>query len=261
VKVLSRDRRNILLLLAQAPLIGLAIALLFRTGLFGSRGFSPDPGRPGEGAQLLFLVSTTAIWLGLIDATREIVKERSIAVREAAIGVRWGAYLASKALVLLPLAAVQVLVLAYVAFALRPLDAATGDYAVVLGLLVLTGWVAVALGLLLSAIATSEDQATSLIPIALIPQLLFAGAIVPVARMAEPIATLSGLAFSRWSFAGIGSAIDMNARIDRDPVFARASGYGREFFDLAPATSAGLLGCFLVAFLATVAFLLDGRRD
>jgi len=180
--VLSRDRRNVLLLTVQAPLIGLAIALLFRTGLFGRSGFDPDPGRPGEGALMLFLVATTAIWLGLIDATREIIKERSIAVREAAIGVRWGAYLASKAAVLFPLAALQVAVLAWVVLALRPLEAGAAEYAAVLGLLVLTDWAAVALGLPLSALAASEDQATSLI----------------------------------------------------DPVFSRASGYGRAFFGLPP---------------------------
>ena len=55
-----------------------------------------------------------------------------------------------------------------------------------MGLLVLTSWVAVGLGLVVSALARSEDQATSFIPLVLIPQLLFAGSIVSVAQMAHP---------------------------------------------------------------------------
>jgi ABC transport system ATP-binding/permease protein len=125
---------------------------------------------------------------------------------------------------------------------------------------VLTGFTGVGAGLLISAVASSEDQATSLIPVVLIPQLLFAGAIVPVARMAEPVATLSNVAFSRWSFAGAGGAIDMNARIAADPAFSRVSGYGQAFFDLPPVTAAGVLTCFVVAFLAGVLFMLEGRR-
>ena len=35
---------------------------------------------------------TTAIWLGSIDGSREIVKERAVLERERAVGVRLGTY-------------------------------------------------------------------------------------------------------------------------------------------------------------------------
>ena len=261
VKVLSRDYRNLAILFGQVPVIGLAIAFLFKAGVFVEVG-SPTgerPGSPDEGIQLLFLLSTTAIWLGSIDASREIVKERSVIAREGAVGVRDGAYLTSKVLVLFVLAALQTVALAFFVFAVRPLDEQAGVYAAVVALLVLTSWVGVAIGLAISAAVSSEDQATSFIPLTLIPQLLFAGAVVPVARMAEPIASLSYLVPSRWALAGIGSAVDMNERLA-----AGRAGAGRGLRDGLLRRPGGAGGHLLVAFLVAalgLAWLLMGRRS
>src|SRR3954447_433228 len=153
LKLLVRDRRNLLILLGQVPVIALGIALLFKTGVL-------EPGRkgrPGDAAQLLFLVVTTSIWLGSIDGSREIIKERALAEREAAVGVKWSAYLASKAVVLFGLVAVQVLLLAVIVFVLRPLHEPAGTALVLLGTLILTGWVSVGVGLLISASVSTED--------------------------------------------------------------------------------------------------------
>ena len=52
------------------------------------RALRPARGQPGGCRQLLFLLAITVIWLGSIDAAREIVKERSVFEREAAIGTQ-----------------------------------------------------------------------------------------------------------------------------------------------------------------------------
>ena len=90
LRLLLRDQRNLLILLGQVPLIGLAIGLLFEAGLFAQASDGPGvvAGNPDEQIQLLFLLVTTAIWFGSIDGSREIVKERSVASREADVGVR-----------------------------------------------------------------------------------------------------------------------------------------------------------------------------
>ena len=66
--------------------------------------FEPERAHANDAAQLLFLLVTTAIWLGAIDAAREIIKERACSTATAA-GVHLHAYLLSKVVVLFSLAA------------------------------------------------------------------------------------------------------------------------------------------------------------
>ena len=249
--LLLRDRQNLALLVGQAPILGLAGVGLFKAGLFSRPG-----GSPGDGIQLFFLAVLVATWLGAVDAAREIIKERSVVEREAAIGMRLSAYLVSKVLVLFALVTVQLLLYAGVLFAFRPLHAPAGAWVEVFGLLILTGFVAVAMGLLISAAVSSEDQAMTFLPLAIIPQLLFAGTIVPVARMAEPAHSLSYAIFGQWALAGAGTAVDMNARMAENQEFARVNRFGTEFFDVSLGLGCAVLGGFLAVFLIGTAILL-----
>ena len=259
LRLFARDRRNAFILFGQVPLIALGIALLFESGVFGTGGAGGAvPGNPRDGIQLLFLLVTTAIWFGSIDASREIVKERAVIMREAAVGVKWSAYLVSKAGVLFGVSALQTIALAYFVFALRPLEEPASAYAAITVLLVLSSWVAVGAGLVVSAAASTEDQATSVIPLTLIPQLLFAGAVVPVERMTGAIEALSTVIFARWGLAGSGAAVDMNDRLALDRQLAR--GYGEDFFAGEPWPYAVVLVLFLAVSFALSAFIVSGRR-
>ena len=102
-KVLQRDRRSLVLLLAQAPFLAAAIALLFKPEVFAGAG----RGIPSSAAQLLFTMVVTMAWLGTISSAREVIKEAAVFLRERAVGVRVDAYVASKVAVLLPLVALQ----------------------------------------------------------------------------------------------------------------------------------------------------------
>jgi ABC transport system ATP-binding/permease protein len=254
LQVFARDRRNLLILLGQVPLLALAIA-----GLFEADVFVLGRDDPNQVAQILFLLITTAIWFGSIDASREIIKERGLAARERAVGVRTSAYLVSKLLVLFALAAIQTLLLAAIVFGLRPMHEPVDTYAEVIIILTLTSFAALGMGLLISALVRSEDQATSFIPLVLIPQLLFSGAIVAVDRMSEPVATLSSVVFAQWSFAGAGTAVDMNGRIGAVPEYAKVNDYGTSFFDVSSPAAYLVLGAFLAVFLIGVGALLRNR--
>ena len=250
VRLFMRDRRNVMILIGQVPLLALAVV-----GLFGSEVFAAG-GEPGDVVTLLFLVVTLAIWVGTIDATREIIKEKSVYVREAAVGVRLGAYLVSKVTVLFALAAIQTLLLAAIVFAFLPLHEARSTYVTVTVTLLLTAFASVGMGLLMSAAVRTQDQATSFIPLVLIPQLFFGGSIVTVATMTEPLAALSKVVVAQWSYAGLGSAVDLNARIAADKAYAQVSKFGNEFFDIGAGSVYLILGGFIVAALAGVALLL-----
>jgi ABC-type multidrug transport system ATPase subunit/ABC-type multidrug transport system permease subunit len=250
-KLLLRDPRNLAILLAQAPVLGLLTAGLFKPGTFGPGG------NAGDAAQLLFFLVVIVVWLGSIAAAREIIKERSVFQRERAVGVGLGAYLTSKVGVLTAVAAIQTALLAGVVLALRPLGEPVRVYVEVLAILGVTGLVSVTMGLAVSAAVRSQEQATSLIPLVLIPQLLFGGAIVPVATMSAPLDKLSGIVYAQWSYAGIGTAVDMNARIKAGG--GRAGAFGLEFFDVAFGPTIVVLLVFAVAFLGLIAVLLQRR--
>jgi ABC-type multidrug transport system ATPase subunit len=254
---LGRDRRTIRVLLGQAPVIGLFLALLYPRDVLAL----PD-GSPTRSAQFMFLLVTAAIWLGLIDSCREIVRERAIILRELAVGVRLDAQIIAKSTILFSIAVVQCVLLLAVVAALRPFHLSLAQYGEILGLLIFTTWAMVGLGLLVSTMARSVDQATSVIPLLLIPQLLFGGALVAFDRMGTVIKVCSDLMVSRWSFAGVGHVISMNARLLEEPQAAKGSGYGTDFFSL----QAGIAGLILLGFTAAtllgVALLLARRsRD
>ncbi len=250
VRLFMRDRRNVMILIGQVPILALAIV-----GLFGDPVFASGS-EAGDVVTLLFLIVTLAIWVGTIDAAREVIKEKSVYVREEAVGVRMGAYLFSKVAVLFALAALQTVLLAGVVFAFQPLHADPSTYATVIGLLVLTAFAAVAMGLLMSSAVRTQDQATSFIPLVLIPQLFFGGSIVPVATMSAPLEALSKIIVAQWSYAGLGSAVDLNAKIAADKAYARVSRFGDEYFAADTGTIALILVGFVVVTLVLVALAL-----
>jgi ABC transport system ATP-binding/permease protein len=249
LKNFVRDRRNLALLIGQVPVIAIAVVLLFRSGLFEVGGGS----NPTNQAMLLFLVATTAIWVGSIDASREVIKEKSVFLRERAVGVRLSSYLFSKLVVLFGLAAVQTTLLTLIVFAFHPIkDAPGGALLGVYLILLLTAFVSVGVGLLVSASVNTQDQATSFIPLVLIPQLLFAGAVVPVEQMNGFVSAISKLVYSQWSFAGLGGAIDMNERLTATPQLAQTNQFGLDFFNLTVGGSLLILIVFLLLFVGAV---------
>jgi len=254
-KLLVRDRRNLAILIAQVPTIGVAISLLFKAQVLRN----PPHGHPSQGAIFLYLLVVNTMLFGTIEACRELIKEKPLSMRETSVGVKLGAYVFSKAFVLFVIIAIQALGLAAIALASQPLYAGLSAYLSVLSILALTGFASIAAGLLASAAANTDEQATSFITLIIVPQLLFAGAIVSVKQMWSPIAALSNVFFTRWAFSGVGSAVDMNRRIAADPVFSALAQFGHSFFSVSLATTCAVLAGFVLANLAGVRFLL-GRR-
>jgi ABC-type multidrug transport system ATPase subunit/ABC-type multidrug transport system permease subunit len=243
--LMSRDRRFVMIAALQAGGLGVLTALLFK-----SQVFDRDASDAGQCAQLLFLMVTVTIWFGAIAGARQIVGERGVLRRELATGVRVESYLTAKACILGAVTAAQTVVFALIVLMFRPLSGGVGELFIVL---LLSSWCGVALGLVVSAFAQTEDQATGLIPVMLIPQLLFGGAIVTVSQMSLPVKALSWLAMAQWAYAGAGHAVSMNARIASDTVFSQTSRYGHSFFTH-PMLLTVLVLCLFLAVLGAMLF-------
>jgi ABC-type multidrug transport system ATPase subunit len=180
-----RDRRNMALLLLQAPIIGILLTLVAKTG-----DLRPPPaavaaqaaqfGIPAAklASSLPLMLAASAVWFGAINAAREIVKELPILRRERLAGLRPAPYLASKLAVLMLLCVLQTTaLLAIVALKARVSGPGvfTATFLELWITLNLASFAALGLGLLISASFSNADRAQSLVPIILIPQLIFVG--------------------------------------------------------------------------------------
>lgn len=184
-RILAGDRRNLAILLAQAPLIGLFVSL------------AHDAGEVRGELAILLDLTLAAIWFGAINSCREIVKERPIYLRERKFNLGVVPYYLSKFAVLSGLCAVQAALLVATVGLLDPLHGSTGWR---LASLFLACQAGLALGLALSAVVDSTDRAVSLVPIVLIPQAILAGAGREFDGAARVLQTFT---FSRWGLASL----------------------------------------------------------
>ncbi|MBL0214151.1 MAG: ATP-binding cassette domain-containing protein [Myxococcales bacterium] len=202
LELILADRRNLALLLLQAPVIGLLLILV-------SRGDGLTSGRI-EAKKLIFMLATTGVWFGVINSAREICKEANVLRRERLAGLHAGPYVVSKLIVLALLVLVQSALLVGVVAVATKLPAAGVLLPPLLEIyltIVLAGVAGIALGLCVSAIATTPDKATSLIPIVLVPQVLFAGIMF---GLHGPTAMISNLVSARAAVDAMSSTIDIN---------------------------------------------------
>jgi hypothetical protein len=184
---LAKDKFNLFILFAQAPII--AILVFFVMGENQTRDFA------------YFAMSLCAIWFGTSVGAREIVREKAIYERERMVNLGVLPYLSSKLFILGLIVFIQCILLfiplKFFHFTgLMPMPGTLFGVPQFLAML-LTAGVGVALGLFISSIVKTSEMATSLIPLILIPQIIFSGLIgVPTG-----INKVVGLAMpATWSF-------------------------------------------------------------
>ncbi|MCL6647804.1 MAG: FHA domain-containing protein [Chloroflexi bacterium] len=221
-------------------------------------------GNARDALALLFVITLVAIWLGTSNAAKEIVKELPVYRRERMVALGLLPYLGSKLTVLGVVAAGQAALLlgiitTWIAFPLPTVEAAVGLVATVL----LTFLAATAVGLAISAVAATSDEAGNLVPVLLIPQIVLAGMIFPLPQMGEIARWVANFTLSKWSWEALGAILDL-------PRIARAQGgeslslltdttYGRTFA-ISVEQHLAILGLFLgLAFL--VGLLALRRKD
>ena len=221
-----RDRTTLVVLLAQAPIIALLLALVAK-----STDFAPPPqaaidqaaafGIPAAklAAPLIIMAVVAATWFGAFNAAREIVKELPIFLRDRLSGLRVFPYLLSKVIVLAALCVAQTTVLIAI-LALR-VDVPSsgvlmwGPLEIWISLS-LAAFAALGMGLLISASVGNPDRAQSLVPIILIPQMIFIGG--PSLGSAGQF--ISNFTTTRWA----GEAIKITAGIPYQEEFDRGFG-------------------------------------
>ena len=212
--LLLADRTNLTLLLGQAPLIALILAFLFPPELFRLNQEVTGEGKFPivDGPTVMFTMMVSCILFGVINACREVVKERSILERERLVNLGLTPYLLSKVILLGLLGCVQAAVLQLIVTARIQMSLSLMDQLQLYSFLAGACLGGVLMGLLLSCLAESTEQAMSLVSVILILQIVLSGAFVKPEGMSGPIAFLSILSVSRWVFAGLGELLNLNSR-------------------------------------------------
>jgi ABC transport system ATP-binding/permease protein len=178
VDVWRGDIVALLAMLGQSLLVALLLGIVF--------GNLPGVAEPGERAvrtaNLLFLLNVSCFWLGCNNAAKELVRERAIYRRERDINLRTDSYYASKCLVLLAIGLIQVVVLTGIVY---PWARPEGSALVQLSVLAALMAAGTALGLLISACSPTQEVASALVPVAVIPQIILAGVIAPLSGLGK----------------------------------------------------------------------------
>jgi len=163
VAVKMADTGGALTLLLQAPVVA-ALVLAVAGGL---------PNAPPS----IFLIAIAALWFGCANSVREIVDEGEIYKRERLSVLQRGPYLGSKLLVLTGMGLLQSVLFTSVLTVGGALKGSFIEANIIMTLLYFNG---VAIGLVVSGVARSATTALASIPLLMIPQILFAGLLVPI---------------------------------------------------------------------------------
>ncbi len=198
--VKAADRWATAILLLQAPIIALLVAVVF-----GSRAAAPlKLSSWSDSAQAVatttFLMALAAIWFGCSNAAREIVAERAIYRRERMVGLSPAAYLTSKLVVMAGLCAIQCSMLLVIVRSGCRLEAPAADSWFTL---FLAANVAVVVGLCVSAAVRSADAASSVLPLVILPMVVLGGILLPIGELPSPANVLADVMPSRWAFEGL----------------------------------------------------------
>ncbi len=211
-QLVSRDRLSQILTLISGP-----VALLLTSVILGEQ--TPlatldelTVAQAPLALRLAFVFSCIAIWVGLSSAVREIVKETAVYSRERLINLGLFAYLGSKVLVWIGIAALQSMLTAgVILLAFTAPDSPLIPWGLGLGLTnFLTILASISLSLTISALVKTENAANNLLPLIMIPQIILSGVLFDLSGISK---YLSWLTISRWSVGAYGSLIDINAMV------------------------------------------------
>ena len=154
---------------------------------------------------MMFMLVLSALWFGASGSVRELIADRAVFRREHRVGLGTIPYIGSKVTVLGALVGAQCLALAGLNWFLLGMYGEHYGFSFVemVGVTALTGWVGMALGLLMSALFSSSEAAVGTLPLLLIPQITFGGLVVKVKEMTALAKLISYAMITRYAFEAV----------------------------------------------------------
>lgn len=198
------DKKNLSILLLQAPLIAVVIGLVFET-----KGVAAI--RAAAESQIFFILVLSSIWFGTLNSARELVKELPVYLRERSVNLGLMPYLISK---LVPLATLCLIQCALLMGIVSLMITLPGSYIERVFVLFMTGMAATCMGLAVSAFVDSNDKAVAVAPILLIPQVVLSNAVVRLGDAGLLAAKCSMISF--WGLDAMKTTLNLESRTAKD---------------------------------------------
>ena len=199
----SKNRQYVWMNLLQAPVLALILAFFTRyRGGDGEFVYRLSENLP----QFLFISVIVSLFLGLSFSAEEIFRDRPTLRRERFLRLDWNAYLASKLSVMFGISAVQSVL--FTMIAVLVLRIPTGTSMLFMTLFSLSAFANI-LGLNLSSAMNSVKTIYIVIPLLIIPQIIFGGAIIrfdrfnPIFTQVDRVPLIGNLMASRWGFESL----------------------------------------------------------
>ncbi len=201
----------------QSLLVALLLCLVF--GQFADVDSAIPMARQSKIRNLLFLLSISCFWLGCNNSVKELVKERSIFLRERDYNLIPESYLFSKLIFFSVIGIAQSLLLGSVAMGWFGMP---GNMLEMLGVFIALSFAGTSLGLAISSMSRNEEVAVAIVPIAIIPQIILAGIVASLAIFPEWISRLTITVY--WGQKAIEQSLPQADRIASD--FQPEYGFG-----------------------------------
>lgn len=197
LKILTRDRFGLALMLATAPLVSLLDVVL--SVVMGRNPFDFNTGDAARVIITLFLLTIYGVLVGGISQMREIVKEQEVYKRERLVNLKILPYVLSKVWVAALLALYQAFAYTVVHYLAFDMPGGTLEFFQVYITLTLATLAGMMLGLFASALAPNASSAPLLVIILMLPQIVLGGALIPLPTF------VSAPTSTRWAFEALMS--------------------------------------------------------
>jgi ABC-type multidrug transport system ATPase subunit/ABC-type multidrug transport system permease subunit len=200
------NKQYMLLWMSEAPLLAFILAFFTKKYTFVDGVpryiFGENPNIPA----FLFMAVIVALFLGMVISAEEIFKDRKILKREKFLNLSRSSYLFSKISVLFLISAIQAIVFVIIGNLMLDIKGMMFEYWLIL---FTVSCCANLIGLNISSGLNSVVTIYVMVPIILVPQLMFSGVVVDFDKMHDKIASdknvpiIGDIMTSRWAYEAL----------------------------------------------------------
>lgn len=208
IKILTRDKFALGLMLATAPIVSLLDVVL--SAVMGRDPFAFADGDIARVMITLFLLTIYGVMVGGISQMREIVKEAEIYRRERLVNLKILPYVLSKVWVAALLAFYQAAAYTIVHYLAFDMPGGALEFTQVYITMTLATLAGMMLGLFASALAPNASSAPLMVIILMLPQIVLGGALIPVPDF------ISAPTSTRWAFEALMSITGAGSDVAAD---------------------------------------------